>query len=44
MNKHIYPVNKHYREIAHSDRRNDPEALAFVDDLRAQAKELVWCP
>jgi hypothetical protein len=36
-------VNKHYQEIAHSDRRNDPEALAFADDLRAQAKELgLW--
>ena len=24
MNKHIYPVNKHYLDIAHSERRNDP--------------------
>ena len=43
MDKHVYPMNKHYQDIAHSDRRNDPEALAFVDDLRAQAKELgLW--
>jgi acyl-CoA dehydrogenase len=43
MNKHIYPVNNHYQEIAHSDRRNDPEALAFVDELRAKAKALgLW--
>ena len=43
MDKHVYPMNKHYQEIAHSDRRNDAEALAFVDDLRAQAKALgLW--
>jgi len=43
MNRHVYPVNKHYLEVAHSDNRNDPEALAFVDDLRAQVKELgLW--
>ncbi|MGE0622114.1 MAG: acyl-CoA dehydrogenase family protein [Pseudomonadales bacterium] len=43
MDKHIYPVNKHYQDVAHSDRRNDPEALAFVDDLRAKAKGLgLW--
>jgi acyl-CoA dehydrogenase len=43
MDKHVYPVNKHYQDIAHSDRRNDPDALAFVDDLRAKAKELgLW--
>ena len=26
MDKHIYPVNKRYQDIAHSDRRNDPDA------------------
>ena len=39
MDKHVYPANKHYLEVAHSDQRNDPDALAFIDDLRAQAKE-----
>ena len=43
MEKHIYPVNKHYLEVAHSDQRNDPSALAFVDELRAKAKALgLW--
>ena len=43
MDKHIYPVNRHYLEIASSDRRNDPEALAFVDELRGKAKALgLW--
>ncbi len=43
MDKHIYPVNHHYTEIAHSERRNDPDALAFVDELRAKAKALgLW--
>ena len=43
MKKHVYPVNHHYHAVARSERRNDPDALAFVDDLRAQAKELgLW--
>ena len=43
MEKHVYPVNHHYQAVARSERRNDPDALAFVDDLRAQAKELgLW--
>ncbi len=43
MAKHVYPVNHHYHAVARSERRNDPDALAFVDDLRAQAKELgLW--
>ncbi|MEQ8690929.1 MAG: acyl-CoA dehydrogenase family protein [Pseudomonadales bacterium] len=43
MDKHVYPMNKHYHEIANSDRRNDPDALAFIDDLKWQAKELgLW--
>jgi acyl-CoA dehydrogenase len=43
MEKHIYPVNKHYLEVAHNDQRNDPSALAFVDELRAKAKALgLW--
>jgi len=43
MDKHIYPMNKHYHEIEASDRRNDPEALAFIEELRAKAKDLgLW--
>lgn len=38
MDKHVYPVHKQHLEVEASDRRNDPEALAFVDELRAKAK------
>ncbi len=39
MDDYVYPENKRYQEIAHSDRRNDADALAFVQDLRSMAKE-----
>lgn len=39
MQQHIYPANAHYLEIEKSPQRNDPDALAFIDDLRAMAKE-----
>ena len=43
MHKHVYPMNKHYHEIEASDRRNDPEALVFIEELRAKAKGLgLW--
>ena len=43
IEKHVHPMNKHYLEIAASNRRNDPEALAFLDELRAKAKaEGLW--
>ena len=38
MNEHIYPLNKHYHEVEASDRRNDMEALEFIEELRAKAK------
>ena len=43
MHKHVYPMNPHYHQVASSNRRNDPEALAFIDDLKAKAKALgLW--
>ncbi len=43
MEKHVYPLDSHYQKIASSDKRNDPEALAFMDELRAKAKQLgLW--
>lgn len=43
MNEHVYPVNKRYIDNENSDKRNDPEALAFVQELRMKAKDLgLW--
>lgn len=39
MEQHIYPVMHHYTKIENGSKRNDPEALAFVSELRAKAKE-----
>lgn len=39
MEKHVYPNNARYLEVERSSRRNDAEALAFVKELRAMAKE-----
>lgn len=39
MEKHIYPVNHRYVELEKGPHRNDPEALAFVKELRGMAKE-----
>lgn len=38
MEKHIYPVHHQYLDVEASNLRNDPEALAFIDELRAMAK------
>lgn len=43
MEKYVYPMDRRYQEVSASDRRNDPEALAFIDELRAKAKaEGLW--
>ena len=38
MEKHVYPVHHQYLDVEAGDLRNDPEALAFIDELRAMAK------
>lgn len=43
MNEHVYPMTKRYAEVEASDKRNDLEALSFIDNLRAKAKaEGLW--
>lgn len=43
MDEHIYPNVKRYHELDLSEHRNDPEALAFIQELRSKAKaEGLW--
>lgn len=43
MNEHIYPNVGRYVELQTSDNRNDPQALAFVQELRMKAKAMgLW--
>lgn len=43
MDKHVYPLNKHYLEVEESDQRNHPDSLVFIEELRAKAKsEGLW--
>jgi acyl-CoA dehydrogenase len=39
MDQHVIPRNRQYQAVSSGPQRNDPEALAFVQDLRMLAKE-----